>query len=352
MDDQFLKQYREPPRAEFARQLQDRIDGGSMNVVKQKTWRQNLMRWSPAFLAAVIVVAAVLVITLPPAGALAQDFLGLFRVKKFATVTVDPARMQQLGNLNIDTEQLFADNVKVLQEPGKPVSVGSVQEASTRAGFAVSVPAAVPQGAKLQASVEGAGSAVVTANVAKAQEILDMVGVNDVKIPSQLDGAKITITKPASVILNYTLQNGTVSLMQSPSPQVELPPGVELKQLGEIGLRVLGLSKEDAHTFAANVDWSSTFLIPIPANAEEVRQVTVNGADGLMLTSSGASFGGAAPKNANTKKQGKPGAVPPHAGSAYANGQSVILWAKNGMVYAMQGSGSAVNLLELANSVQ
>lgn len=331
MDDQFLKQYREPPRPEFARQLQERMDGGTMNVVKQNTWRRNVIRWSPALIAVTIVLASVLILTVPPARVLAQDFLNLFRVKKFATITVDPARMKQLDNLNIDTEKLFADNVQVLKEPGKPVSVASAEEAGKRAGFAVAVPSDLPKGAKLQASVQGEGSAVITANVAKAQEILDLVGINDVTIPAQLDGAKITITKPAAVDLDYTFTNGEIHFMQSPSPEVDLPPGVELRQLGEIGLRVLGLSKEDASNFAAKVDWNSTFLIPIPANAAEVRQVSVNGADGLLLTSNGTARNGRSP---------------------YADGDAVLLWANHGMVYAMEGHGSAVNLLEVANSVQ
>lgn len=330
MDDQFLKQYRESPRPEFARQLQAKLNGETI-MQTQKTWRQNLMRWSPAFIAAAIVLALVLVISLPPTRALAQDFLDLFRVKKFATIAIDPARMKQLDNLNVDTEKLFADNVQVLQEPGKPVQVASVEEAAQRAGFNVAVPSQVPQGAKAQVAVQGAGAMVITADAAKTQELLELVGVNDVKIPAQLDGAKITVRKPAAVLLQYTTRDGAFSLMQSPSPEVELPPGVELKQLGEIGLRVLGLSADEARDFADKVDWSSTFLIPIPANAAEVRQVSVNGADGLMLTSNGAARKGPRP---------------------YANGDSVLLWANNGMVYAMQGNTNVVDLLELANSVQ
>lgn len=328
MDDEFLNRYRETPRPEFARRLHERI---AQPMSTQKTWRHTLTRWSPALIAATIILAVVLVISLPPTRALAQDFLNLFRVKKFAAITIDPARVKQLDNLNIDAEALFAENVQVIKEPGKPVQVASAQEAGERAGFTVAVPSALPKNAKLEASVEGEGSAVITANVAKAQELLDLVGITDVTIPAQLDGAKITITKPASVELKYTFKNGTVRLMQSPSPEVELPQGVELKQLGEIGLRVLGLSAEDARNFAAKVDWSSTFLIPIPANAAEVRQVTVNGAEGLMLTSNGTAHNGR---------------------SAYANGEAVILWANNGMVYAMQGNGNAVDLLDLANSVQ
>lgn len=302
-----------------------------MNVAKPKTWRQNLMRWSPALAAAVLVVAAVMVIALPPTRALAQDFLNLFRVKKFATISIDPARMKELDNLNIDTEKLVADNVQIIKEPGKPVTVGSVQEAGERAGFTVAVPSSLPNNAKLQVSVQGEGAAILTANTAKLKELLDLVGINDVKIPAQLDGAKIHIAKPAAVILDYTFKNGEFTLMQSPSPEVELPQGVKLKQLGEIGLRVLGLPADQARDFADKVDWSSTFLIPIPANAAEVRQVTVNGADGLMMTSNGTARNSRSPM---------------------AQGEAVLLWANNGMVYAMHGNGNSVDLLDTANSVK
>jgi hypothetical protein len=77
------------------------------------------------------------------------------------------------------------------------------------------------------------------------------------------------------------------------------------------------------------VDWSSTFLIPIPADAAEVRQVNVNGSDGLMILSNGTSFEGRAP----------------------ARGEAVILWERNGMVYGIEGNSNAVDLLELASSV-
>ncbi|MBI4674852.1 MAG: hypothetical protein HY741_24690 [Chloroflexi bacterium] len=329
MDDEFLTRYRENPRPEFARQLQERIERPMK--LQKRTMRQTLLRWSPALLAASVIIAAVLVLTFPPAQALAQDFLNLFRVKKFAAITIDPARVNQLENANLDMEKLFADNVQILKEPGKPVKVASAQEAGKRAGFDLAIPSTLPQGAKLEAYVQGEGSTVLTVDTEKAQSILDTLGVNDVQIPAQLNGAKITVTKHAAVVLHYTLKKGAVTFMQAPSPEVNLPPGVNLAQLGEIALRVLGLSKQEAHDFAQKVDWSSTFLVPIPADAGEVRQVSVNGAEGLMITSNGAA-----------KNQRGP----------LARGDAVILWASNGMVYAMEGNSNAVDLLELANSVQ
>ncbi len=335
MNDEFLKTYRQPPRAEFARALQDKLNGETnmliKNMVNKKMWRHNLMRWSPALFVAALLVAAVLVFSFPPARALAQDFLNLFRVKKFAAITMNPARMQQLDNLELDLEKLFGESIEILQEPGKPVQVASLQEARARAGFAVAAPSALSNDAQLQIFVHGEGAMVFTGDTQKLREVLELVGVTDAQIPTQLDGAKITVRKPSAVLLEYKLKNGSFSLMQSPSPEVELPQGVELKQLGEIGLRVLGLSADEARDFSNKVDWSSTFLVPIPADAAEVRQVSVNGAEGLLLTSNGTARNNHSPM---------------------ARGQAVLLWAKDGMVYGVEGNTNAVDLLEIANSVQ
>jgi hypothetical protein len=333
MDDQFLKEYRKAPRQEFARALEARIEGGS-SMVRKNSFGQGLKRWSPALIAAALIVAAILVVTLPPTRALAQDFLNLFRVQKFATLAIDPARVSELEDLDFDPETLLSGNFEKVIDPGKPVVVGSTQEASERVGYAVAVPATLPEGAKLKVSVQGEGAGVVTADTAKLQELLTLVGVTDAQVPPQLDGAKIKISKPAAVLQEYTVKGGRVSFIQSPSPQVELPEGVELKQLGEIGLRVLGLNADEARQYADTIDWNSTFLIPVPANAGEVRQVNVNGADGLMLTPNGTGWTARGPRRSG------------------AENSVVSLWARDGMVYGMQGTTNSVDLLEMANSVQ
>lgn len=325
MDDDFLKRYHAPPRDAFARELKQRID---RSTIKEHTMRKNLMRWSPALLAASVIVAALLVLALPPTRAWAQDFLNLFRVKKFAAVQVDPSRAQQLENL--DMEKLLGDEVQVIKEPGKPQQVADVAAASAQAGYALVAPGVVPAGSKLQVFVQGEGLARGTANVEKLQSVLDTIGLTDVRVPAALNGAQVTIKTPVSVLMQYTSTKGRVSFMQSPSPEVDLPDGVDLAQLGEIGLRVAGLNADDAHNMAQSIDWHSTFLVPIPVGAGEFRQVTVNGVDGLMVTAT------------NT---------PQSRANAYARGESVILWASDNMVYALNGTDSAVNLLDMANSV-
>ena len=138
-DDEFLTRYRQAPRPEFARRLQDRLEQGeTMNT--KRNWLQTLVRWSPAALAAAIVLAAVPLFTFPPAQAWAQGFLDVFRVKKFATITIDPSRMEQAQEPGCERAALLSDDVKVIKDPGKPVNVQSVADAGKRAGFTVAVP--------------------------------------------------------------------------------------------------------------------------------------------------------------------------------------------------------------------
>jgi hypothetical protein len=75
--------------------------------------------------------------------------------------------------------------------------------------------------------------------------------------------------------------------MQSNSPEIAIPPGVDIVELAEVGLRVLGLDAGEARHIATSTDWRSTLLVPVPLNASTFRQVTVRGNQGLLITMSG-----------------------------------------------------------------
>lgn len=333
MDDEFIKRYHDAPRSEFSEKLYERIDHSMTNQNQATTAhpvRRSLFRWSPALAVASLALIAVLLFSFAPARALAQDFLNLFRVKKFAAITVDPSRVQQLDD-KVDWEALLSENMHINKDPGKPQLVASPEEASQRVGFEVKVPTVLPRGdVKLETYVQGEGSATFTANTEKAQSVLELLGITDVEIPASLNGAQVTVNKPPVAILKYTSGRQQLTLMQSPSPEVDLPPGANLAQLGEIGLRVIGLSKQEAHAFAQKVDWNSTFLIPVPANAAMVREVDVNGANGLLITS-----------KTNARSNGP-----------FAQGDSVLLWQRGGMVYGLEGNEGSVDLVEVASSLK
>jgi hypothetical protein len=159
-----------------------------------------------------------------------------------------------------------------------------------------------------------------------------------------LNGQTVTVDKPAMVVMNYQNGNNRLTFMQSHNPQIALPEGVDMAQLGEIALRVAGMAPDEARRFAQSIDWNSTMLIPVPANASSFRQVDVHGTSGLLITTSGAGF---LPPSVQKDANGNPQAREPRA----AQPGSILVWAEGDMVYAVEGTGN-VTLVDLANSLQ
>lgn len=336
MEDEFLNKFRKEPRPEFSRSLYERIRDKGTQTMTSRTNRRFFANWKMALAG----VAALLVLTLavsPTARTLAQDFLNLFRVQRFAAVSVDPARIEQLQQGNVDLEALIGESAEVLKDPGEPQIVNSPEAASQLAGIPVRVPANLPDGFHLdEMRVQGEGSVRFKADTAKLQAVLDALGVTDVQIPPQLNGATVTVNKPPMVVMHYTRSetrsDNDVTFIQSRNPQIELPEGVNLPQLGEIALRVTGMAPDEARQFAQSVDWTSTLLVPVPANASSFREVEVRGVKGLLITTDGIT-------------------VPTSRGPKSLPPGSVLLWAEGDMVYALRGGASSA-LVDIANSLQ
>jgi hypothetical protein len=115
--------------------------------------------------------------------------------------------------------------------------------------------------------------------------------------------------------------------VQASSPSVDVPPGVNLSQVGEAMLQLLGLSPAEAKHFAQTIDWSSTLVIPVPANAGSFRDVAVDGVDGVLIEMR--------PSNRGPVRT-----------------QYMLLWQKNGVVYGLSGWDDPARGIELANSLK
>jgi hypothetical protein len=322
MNDDFLSEHRERPRPEFARALRERIDEQGRDGSRAGAgWL--VPRWAAGLATAAVLVT--LTFSFPGARAAARDFLDLFRIQRFAAVPIDPARIAQLKSGDLDIKALLSDDVEVLKEPGEPLAVESVEAAAQIAGIKARVPTVLPRGtAQPEIFVKGDAGARLTADTAKLRTVMNALEIHDLEVPERLDGASVEVKVPSSVVLKYGRGSDSLTLVQSRSPEIALPEGVDLAQLGEVGLRIAGLSPTEAHTFAQSVDWHSTLLVPVPANAASFREVNVQGATGLLVTTSGSRGGR----------------------------RSVVLWSDGDMVYALSGGASTSELVEMANSLQ
>ncbi len=333
MDEGFLYSYRRGPSPEFAHRLratlEQRHSANGFGSSRPRTVRT-------AALAASIVLAG-FAFSFPTVRAAAQAFLDLFRVVSFAAVPVNIDRMGQLQNGQLDLAHLAGDQVEVLKQPGAPVQFDTVSAAGAAAGIPVKVPTWRPVGWELSdIAVLGGADLRVTASAAKLKQVLDGLSIDDVTIPEGIDGKAITVHVSPAVAVGYRNATASVRLIQAQSPTAQLPAGLDLPTLGEIGLRILGLDRAQAHQFAQSIDWRTTLVVPVPATAASFRQVDVQGNPGLMIETTAPET--AAPQTGRGTKR--------HYGG------HTLLWSSGNTVFALQGQLDSPPLLEMAQSMQ
>jgi hypothetical protein len=332
VSDDFLSRYREEPRPEFAEGLGRRL--AEIEAAEPTRGRRRPWMLRPAFVGACGLTLAVAALALPPVRATAREFLDLFRVQRFAAVPVDLERLETLKTSGIDLKTFVGDQVEVLEPAEEPEVVESLELASSLAGVDARLPQTPPRGAELaEIAVVRPGAFRIRIDTAKLGEIAALLGVEDTHIPASWDGATVEVHAPPAVAVRYEREGGPFTLVQSPGPEVALPEGVDLAELGALGLQMAGMSAEEARLFAGRIDWRSTLLVPIPAQGGNFREVDVNGRKGLLVS-------GRQPKTENPDGTTRPG-----------RWHSVLLWADEDRVYAAAGPGHGFEVLEMAQSI-
>jgi len=330
MDDRFLNEQRREPDPGFARALRERLRGAEDEAPARG------FRLAPALATAAGIAVVVLLFTVPAVRVAAQNALDLFRVHSFEGIEIDPARLDQLRALHDqigkDPSMMVLDQQDVIKEPGKPLDYPSADLAGNAAGLpGLKQPRGpLPNGMRFtKAQVQGEGIARLTLHADKLRKVIELLGLTDVQVPGYLDGQKITVHMPP--IVSQQFDNGTthMTLVEAHSPELGLPPGADLKQLGEIGLRILGLDADEARRVAASIDWKSTLVVPVPTSAQSFRQVEVNGQKGLFIRCE----------------------MPDSTGARHRSG-AVLLWTEGDRVLGMQSNLPGEDILDLAQSLR
>ncbi|MEJ0035002.1 MAG: DUF4367 domain-containing protein [Gammaproteobacteria bacterium] len=329
MDDQFMLGAWRRPRPDFARQVRERLDQQDLEMAVIHRPRPVLR----AAAYAAVLLLAVSAFALPSVRAGAAAFLDLFRVVDFAPVAIDTGRMKDMATRGqgLDLPHLLGDQVQVLKQSGPPREVADAATAGTAAGIAVRMPAWLPPGmAPARFDVIGENAMRVNLNAGSLNSVLDALGIDDLRVPQEADGKSVTMNVPPVVSVTFRdPQSRTALLLQARQPQASFPAGADLTTIAEIGLRVLGLERGEAHRFAQNVDWRSTLLVPVPANVATFKQVDVHGNGGLLI---------------ETKRQpGMRGEEQPHA---------QLMWSSGGSVFVLSGNVPPEELFAMAQSVQ
>jgi hypothetical protein len=328
MDDRFLKDARQEPRPEFARNLRERLRAQESRA---EVRRKAPARFVPALGGLAAVLIAVGLFSIPAVRATAQGFLDLFRVRNFAAVTVDPARLQQIKNQTLDVESILGQP-ETIQDPGPLRVFTNATEAASATGYVLKQAPMVNGFVPDSTFVRGESRKRLRVDTTKLRNVLTALAIDDVTLPPALDGAEVNVhIQPVARTVYKAPDNRRIFLLQTPSPELSLPPGNDATHLGEIGLRIAGLNPGEARKFAQSVDWHSTMLVPVPSGASSFREVTVRGNKGLLI--------------AFDPRQDLP--------RRPKGGSSQLLWSDGERVFALVGKDvSDVMMVELANQVQ
>lgn len=286
--------------------------------------------WRVALASLVLVAALVAVMAIDPVRTAAAQFLGIFRVQRIAVIQFDPSKMDSLQSFQ---EQIFS---KPQVTPSKAADVSGPDAADRAAGFKVLMPDKLEAiaGPRTKFAVEGAYTASTTVNLAAARALLQSAGLSTDAIPAGKDSLPLTARIPAVVTMRYGSGATAVTIVQAPSPEVDVPDGLDTKALGKAGLQLMGLPAGQAADLSNSIDWATTLVVPVPQNAATVQQVNVRGTTGYLLTEQKS-----APSSARSEKGGDQASGP------------TLVWETNGMLYAIQGNFSLQALVGIANSL-
>jgi hypothetical protein len=326
MDESRLSAFRKDPPSDWSESLRARLQESETRDDSQELSNRWPLRRLITALA--VLVLAVGIFTVPALRASAVSFLAMFRVVNFVAVPVDPGRLRALDDSHLNLERLIGENVQVLADPGPPTSVASTSEAAAVAGFDLKMPTWLPPDSKIiEMMVSGQRAARVKADSKRLEEVMDTLGITDLRLPAGLDGQTVTVRVPPIVMIRFE-SGGPIHrrtrFFQAPAPEITMPAGIDSSVLGEIGLRVLGVPKDTARQFASAIDWNTTLIVPIPPTAQSFRQVEIGGKPGVAISYQ-----------------------PPNESPT-----TMLLWSDGGRVFGIQSIEGYVQVVAMADSVR
>src|SRR5580704_11844800 len=264
---------------------------------------ENSRKSSPLWVGLIAIALLVVGFSFPPGSRLARIFFDSLRVQKVQAVNVDLSTFvgpNANPTLQQMVSQMISDKVDVTVNEQEQ-SAANVAAAGQLAGFKPLLPAMRKDAPKL--AVGGKHAFNLTVDLPRLQAIVKEAGRSDLFLPQSIDGAGVSVQisrniraqygdspAPSSAAANIatppppssTQYTDCVVLTQGPSPVVNVPAGLDVSQLAQIGLELAGMTPDQVRQFLNTVDWKSTLGVSIPRFMRSYQVVGVNGVRGTL----------------------------------------------------------------------
>jgi hypothetical protein len=286
--------------------------------------------------------------------------LGIPAIRNVALKSLQSLRMQKVQAVNADfspyvdsnanptlhkmVTQMISDKVQV-EVNEEDHTVPDLAGARQLAGFDVQLLSARKDTPEIV--VGGTHKIAVIVDRSRLQAIATEAGHPDLVLPQSLDGATVGVQVPRSVQVQYgtcpgpanaskvvadnitgpspttTEFSDCVRLREGPDPIVNVPGGLDVGGLAQIGLETAGMTPAQASDFLRTIDWKATLTLSVPRSLRSYQVVKVDGTNGTLLSMAG------------------------RRGPGYA-----LIWTKNGIVYSLTGFGDSSQAIGLADSLK
>lgn len=292
-------------------QGQSKVWGNITSHSLKQRRERNRMRIKKTATAAVIVLCIGIMGAIPSVRTAAANFLQVFRVQEVDTLTIGPSDMRQIESA------LYQGNGRLdLESFGTIESKGENEERTLQAdelkqlAFQVKLPAEMDNGAEYR--LQKTPVIEIRPKVDNVNKFLTTLG-SDYKLPKALDGQLFRVKLGDALIVS----NADMMLYQAPSPQIEVPSGVSVKEVAQAMVSLPIWPENVRRQLEAVNDWEHTLLIPADEQAQKVK---VNGSNGVMMNGSD---------------------------------QKMLIWQEQGILYMLENtSDKQLDLLTIAESLR
>lgn len=282
--------------------------------------------------AACFVLAVAVSLSFAPVRTLASNFLSIFRVNNFQTVTISSDDLSQIQQtLRAGAGKVTLGNLGQVEMTRTGANGGvTLAEAKQSVDFPLLLPQTLPSGYTLQGYQRIAGTTLnFTLDTQKTNDVLKSFGATTL-LPDTLNGQTFTAQIPVVISAAYS-GSGNLTISQTRSPQLTTASSADINTIRDAVLALPFLPENLRRQLGSINDWQHTFVVPNINGSSQ--NVTVAGSPGVFIS---------APQEAGKTQEVNPK-------SAVRN---ALLWQTDGVVYAITGNFSLEQGLSIANSMK
>lgn len=276
-------------------------------------------KFAAAVCAALLVIVC---ITVQPVKAALASALSIFRVENVKGINVTLKDVQQIQQkLSSGQGDISLDKMGSIKMQGGQKRTSSQEDVKKLSDITVTFPSTLSSVTPTINVVEPR-TIDFTLNVKNVNQIMKTYGASKL-LPDNIDGKTFKVDFASQVVMNYSINDKSISIMQTKSPEITVPEGVNVDEVYNAVVEMPVIPQNLQSQLKSIKDWKSTLYIPVVES--EMTEVDINGVKGYM-----------------TKDHG----------DSQDTHESAVVWLNKGIIYGVSGKTDSNEILNVARSMR